>query len=95
MASSGIFPILHLVFVYGPQQVITWIAPVVKSLLCYSLGVVVYGNQLPERIWPGKFDHFGHSHQWWHLFVCGGIWWHYVAATTFVSQRTDFGMCSL
>ncbi|CAO3616978.1 unnamed protein product [Cunninghamella blakesleeana] len=95
LASSGIFPILHLTFIYGPQQVMTWIAPVAKSLLCYSLGVVVYGNQLPERIWPGKFDHFGHSHQWWHLFVCGGIWWHYVAATTFVSQRTDFGMCSL
>ncbi|CAO3591255.1 unnamed protein product [Absidia cylindrospora] len=95
LASSGVFPIGHLFAVYGPSQVISWIAPVLKSLSCYGLGVIVYGNQFPERIWPGKFDHFGHSHQWWHLFVCGGIWWNYMAATSFVAQRNEFGMCLL
>ncbi|KAI8086110.1 hemolysin-III related-domain-containing protein [Halteromyces radiatus] len=95
LASSSIFPVGHLIFVYGPAPVGLWIAPVLKSLACYGLGVIVYGNQFPERIWPGKFDHWGHSHQWWHLFVCGGIWWHYLAAASFVSQRHEFGMCIL
>ncbi|KAI8374620.1 hemolysin-III related-domain-containing protein [Radiomyces spectabilis] len=95
LASSGIVPIAHLSAVHGGTAVMTWIAPVVQSLLCYILGVAVYANQLPEVFWPGKFDHFGHSHQLWHLFVCGGIWFHYVAAKSFVSDREQFGFCQL
>ncbi|KAI8062736.1 hemolysin-III related-domain-containing protein [Gongronella butleri] len=95
LASSGVLPILHLMSEYGVGTVAAWISPVTKSLMCYAVGIVAYGFQFPESIWPGKFDHFGHSHQWWHLFVCGGIWWHYVAAKTFVAQRQEFGLCSV
>ncbi|ORZ16517.1 hemolysin-III related-domain-containing protein [Absidia repens] len=95
LASSGFIPILHLLSVYDFGHVIAWMSPVLKSILCYVVGTIVYGNRFPERFWPGRFDHFGHSHQWWHLCVCAGIWWNYVAATSYVAQRYEFGMCSL
>ncbi|ORX58310.1 HlyIII-domain-containing protein [Hesseltinella vesiculosa] len=95
LASSGILPIAHLVAVHGSGPVMEWLSPVTKSLSCYAFGTLFYGFQFPERFWPGKFDHFGHSHQVWHLFVCGGIWWHYVAATKFVAQREQFGFCAV
>lgn len=93
LAASGVLPILHLVSIHGAMHTLNWLSPLLYSILSYLLGVVVYGNQLPEAVWPGKFDHIGHSHQFWHLFVCGGIWFHYVAALGFVQERETFGLC--
>ena len=36
------------------------------------LGLVVKTAMVPERWWPGRFDIFGASHQWWHLLVNAG-----------------------
>ncbi|KAI9010517.1 hypothetical protein CLU79DRAFT_891238 [Phycomyces nitens] len=93
LASSCVLPVAHLVYEYGTDETFSWLMPVAKSLSCYGLGVVVYANHLPEAFWPGRFDHFGHSHQLWHMFVCGGIWYHYVAAVAFVGHRGQFGQC--
>lgn len=41
-----------------------WIQSIVL-LLC----AVFYASHLPEKIWPGKFDIFGQSHQIFHVFV--------------------------
>jgi len=39
-----------------------------------STGVLIYATEVPERIWPGKFDLFLHSHQIFHVFaVIAGI----------------------
>lgn len=95
LAASGAFPLGHLFSVYGYRTLMDWLSPVLKSIGCYLLGVVVYGNQWPEAFWPGKFDHLGHSHQLWHLFVCGGIWYHYTAAVSFFAQREALGLCQV
>ncbi|KAG0746029.1 hypothetical protein G6F57_006627 [Rhizopus arrhizus] len=95
LASSGAIIIVHLSFVRGIFQTFGWLTPVFKSLACYVAGVVIYGNQFPEKFWPGKFDKLGHSHQFWHLFVCGGIWYHYQAALQFAFSREDFAQCTL
>ncbi|KAI9312692.1 hemolysin-III related-domain-containing protein [Dichotomocladium elegans] len=95
LAASAAVPIFHLYTAVGAQTLFSWLTPVSKSISCYLLGVVVYGNQWPEAFWPGKFDHIGHSHQLWHLFVCGGIWYHYTAAVSFFGQRQDFGLCPI
>ncbi|CAM0139680.1 inc metabolism membrane protein [Umbelopsis sp. WA50703] len=93
LAASGVLPIFHLVNIHGAMHTLNWLSPLLYSLSSYLLGVFVYGNQLPEAVWPGKFDHIGHSHQFWHLFVCGGIWFHYIAALGFVRERETFGLC--
>jgi len=42
---------------------------VVTAMLGYYLvGFVVYTLRVPERFWPGRFDYWLHSHQWWHVF---------------------------
>jgi adiponectin receptor len=94
LASTGAIIIGHLALVRGAVETFSWLLPVFKSLACYVAGVIIYGNQFPEKFWPGKFDHIGHSHQFWHLFVCGGIWYHYQAALAFSTQRENFAQCS-
>ncbi|KAI9487848.1 MAG: hemolysin-III related-domain-containing protein [Benjaminiella poitrasii] len=93
LASSGAFVIAHLSIMRGVHETFSWLTPVFKSIACYLVGVIIYGNQFPERFWPGKFDRFGHSHQFWHIFVCGGIWFHYQAALKFATNREMFSQC--
>ncbi|KAI7907332.1 hemolysin-III related-domain-containing protein [Cokeromyces recurvatus] len=95
LASSSAFIIAHLSIVRGVYETFNWLTPVFKSIACYLVGVIIYGNQFPERFWPGKFDHLGHSHQFWHIFVCGGIWFHYQAALQFAAKRELFSQCPL
>lgn len=37
--------------------------------LMYGIGFAFYLSKFPESRWPGKFDIWFHSHQWWHVFV--------------------------
>jgi len=43
-----------------------------NSYSSYALGVLIYVSKIPERWWPGQFDIWGHSHQYWHFLVCLG-----------------------
>ena len=41
----------------------------VFSLLC----VLLFSLHQPEKAYPGKFDIWGHGHQWFHIAVNGGV----------------------
>lgn len=45
--------------------------------LSYLSGAALYAGRFPERVSPGKFDFFGHSHQIFHILVVAGAYWHF------------------
>ena len=77
--SAGV-PIVHISlfnktivgFGDGPK-VINWYF----GGFCYIFGAILYINRFPEKYFPGTFDIYGASHQLFHLFVLGGIIFHY------------------
>ncbi|KAF9337222.1 hypothetical protein BG006_005794 [Podila minutissima] len=91
MAASALLPVFHLIMIQGVGPTLEWITPLLKSMGSYLLGVFVYANQYPEKLFPGRFDHLGSSHQWWHLCVLGGVYFHFTAALTFWERRYEFG----
>lgn len=68
---SSVFPILYGIAKYGVEQ--AWLRAglgyVLLELFFYISGAALYGSRFPERLLPGKFDYFGHSHQIFHVFV--------------------------
>ena len=42
------------------------------TYLAYGIGMGLYLSHWPERVWPGRFDYIGKSHQLWHLCVVVG-----------------------
>ncbi|AGO11259.1 AaceriACL002Cp [[Ashbya] aceris (nom. inval.)] len=68
---SGLLPIITSCFYYGPME--TWTRIQLKWLtleaLLYISGAVLYGVRFPERLAPGAFDIWGHSHQIFHVLV--------------------------
>ncbi|KAF9357625.1 hypothetical protein BGX34_009282 [Mortierella sp. NVP85] len=91
MAASALLPVFHLMVIQGAGPTLEWIFPLLKSMGSYVLGVFLYANQYPERLFPGRFDHLGSSHQLWHLCVLGGVYFHFTAALSFWERRYEFG----
>ncbi|GAB0132147.1 hypothetical protein EsDP_00000591 [Epichloe bromicola] len=86
LALTGFMPMLQLSLTHGPDFVITFYSPILKSILVYFGGAIVYASKIPERWWPGMFDYIGGSHNLWHAAVLGGILFHYTAMQTFFSN---------
>lgn len=79
LAATGLAPIFQLCYTRGLYWSIYFYAPVVKSVLVYLFGALIYASKIPERWCPGFFDYVGGSHNIWHLAVLGGILFHYTA----------------
>ncbi|KAF9101934.1 hypothetical protein BGX29_005132 [Mortierella sp. GBA35] len=80
MGLSAIFPVIHGLVLYGIPLARKAIA--LDYMVCmgasYVVGALLYGTRTPERFFPGKFDHFGSSHQIFHIFVLVGVLTHFL-----------------
>jgi adiponectin receptor len=68
-----------------------FVTPLLCSLVMYMTGVFLYANHYPERLFPGWFDRWGSSHQFWHIFVVAGIWYQYCAGLHYHEHRFSYG----
>lgn len=68
---SAVLPVMAGVVHYGFHE--TWTRIQLKWVafegFLYIFGAFLYGVRFPERVAPGKFDVFGHSHQLFHILV--------------------------
>lgn len=65
----GILPAVHGTYLVGLEVAATPFRGLLEfyGLLC--IGLLSYFLRFPERLSPGTFDYWFHSHQFWHLFV--------------------------
>ncbi|CAB3405983.1 unnamed protein product [Caenorhabditis bovis] len=75
----GICPTIHWVILHGGfenNHVTKWFPNIIVLYTMIATAFIFYVSMMPERIWPGKFDVVGCSHQWWHLFILAAmIYW--------------------
>jgi len=79
MGLFGIFPLIHALWLFGISNQYLY-RPFLLFLAMgtlYVVGVFVFIARFPERLFPGKFDIWFHSHQFWHLFVLSAAIVHY------------------
>ncbi|CAO3651703.1 unnamed protein product [Mucor fragilis] len=92
MAVSSAVPVFHLVYLNGFKSTWHFFELAAVSVAMYILGVIVYANRFPEKFFPGRFDFAGlTSHAIWHVFVCLGIFFHYLASLRFYANRYTYG----
>eukprot|EP00758_Cryptobia_borreli_P018005 Tbor_TRINITY_DN6307_c0_g1::TRINITY_DN6307_c0_g1_i1::g.17817::m.17817/K07297/ADIPOR; adiponectin receptor len=65
----GIFPLFHVRYIMPAAQSTIVVQGIALMLLMYLIGVIVYILKIPERLCPGRFDIWLHSHQLWHMCV--------------------------
>jgi len=63
----GLIPASHWV-IAGPDAIVshaTW--GLAEMFFFYGTGFIVFYTHFPECLFPGRFDLFFASHQWWHI----------------------------
>ena len=85
LGATGFAPVIQLNLTRGSQWSYYFYAPVMKSVLVYLLGAIIYAMKLPEKLLPGWFDYVGGSHNIWHCMIILGILFHYMALQDFFS----------
>ncbi|WWC66721.1 uncharacterized protein I206_100626 [Kwoniella pini CBS 10737] len=83
-------PMLQLFFQHGVLRALTFVAPFGMSVAVYLIGLWFYACHFPEYKWPGKFDRWGMSHQWWHAGIVLAIWLHYRAVFVAHGMKDSF-----
>lgn len=68
---SAVLPIITGIIYFGLEETyekiqLKWVA---LGGVFYIFGAFLYGIRFPERLAPGKFDIWGHSHQLFHVLV--------------------------
>ncbi|KAI0314290.1 hemolysin-III related-domain-containing protein [Amylostereum chailletii] len=84
LALIAIAPLTHLAFLFSTQAMLSFISPVVPSLLSYVAGLFFYVSHFPERITPPRWGPAlawlgGGSHAIWHAFIVLAISQHRAA----------------
>uniref|UniRef100_A0A1A9UXF8 Progestin and adipoQ receptor family member 3 n=1 Tax=Glossina austeni TaxID=7395 RepID=A0A1A9UXF8_GLOAU len=79
-AAYGVIPFLHWTIMMGglENELVRLMVPrvIIMYALCF-IAFVIYAAKIPERWLTGKVDFFGHSHNWWHLFILAAFYhWH-------------------
>ncbi|XP_064605607.1 adiponectin receptor protein-like [Liolophura sinensis] len=92
---SGVIPALHYVITDGFYHAINkaslgWL---VLMAFLYIAGAVIYAVRIPERLFPGKFDIWGQSHQIFHVFVVAAAFVHYHGISEIANYRLTLGDC--
>lgn len=80
MSATGIIPILHQVINLGPfhDRITIQAYSIFWMCVIYSAGLLTLVSKIPERFSKsGRFDHWGNSHQIWHVLVAVAVYAHY------------------
>ncbi|KAH6925560.1 hypothetical protein HPB50_007131 [Hyalomma asiaticum] len=86
----GLVPTFHWLYLAPPYM---WlIMPRVALIFVYAaVSYLILAGRFPERLWPGRCDYLGASHQIWHVLVLlMTYWWH---ETAFEFIRCKNGLC--
>ncbi|CAJ1037132.1 Haemolysin-III related, putative [Leishmania lindenbergi] len=94
LTSIGILPTIHMFFALPTnEQTLPLYRGMFLMLAIYSVGMVIYIFQVPERWYPGRFDVWLHSHQLWHFFVlCAAVVHYFTCIGAFQMWRVTRGV---
>ncbi|GAM88240.1 hypothetical protein ANO11243_062730 [Dothideomycetidae sp. 11243] len=95
LAVSAMLPNLHSAGLLGWTQAceqigLQWYLAEGLALL---VGVALFVGRLPERLSPGRFDVWGHSHQLFHIAAVVGAACHVVAISAGLRYRHQYRDC--
>lgn len=93
IAATGIFHSIHLNGWEFTREHIN-LEYLVLEVFLYLLGACIYAARIPESWFPGRLDHWFHSHQVWHVLVVSAAYCHYRAAVPLIHFCLSNDTCS-
>ncbi|KAF4549814.1 ADIPOR-like receptor IZH2-like protein [Elsinoe fawcettii] len=95
MGVSGFVPMIDSLAHYGWAHSMRYsIHYYLIEMLLELLGAATYGCRVPERFAPGRFDIWGHSHQFFHLFSAAAALVHLAGLANALRNTKSFDRCA-
>lgn len=87
---------IHSLFLIGLKEMqdYLYIEYFVAELGFYLLGASIYASRVPEKWFPGRLDHWFHSHQVWHVLIILAAFCHYKGSLHTLHNRLTLDSCS-
>lgn len=71
---AGVLPLIHIQSIEREDAVRSYyVWSVACVYACMIVATGFYISRVPERIFPGEFDYYGSSHNFWHMFVLAAL----------------------
>jgi len=68
---------------YEQKDVFLW--KYLNTYITYAIGFIFFFTGFPERMFPGRLDFIGHSHQIWHILIVLGTIQYYIAIKAYAT----------
>ena len=88
----SLVPLFHWVSLVGgftSEEAKLFFYKLIITFGLYAAGGVFYAMQFPERMYAGRFDIIGHSHQIWHALVLAGSIMFYTSMQEYWMYRIE------
>lgn len=91
----GVAPILHSSSLSGFQYSYQYLSGnwLLFLAISYLIGAAIYAVRIPERLWPGKFDLFFHSHQYLHVSTIFSVSFHFYGMWRLANFQLHYASC--
>jgi len=91
----GFVPAAHFIIAWGWQRALKELQIVYMGSggASYIFGAFLYGIRVPERLFPGRCDLWGQSHQIFHVLVVAGALAHLKGLSVMADYRLQEGAC--
>ncbi|KAJ3665493.1 hypothetical protein Zmor_000986 [Zophobas morio] len=96
-AAYGVVPTLHWAIHMGwfESPIVCLLLPrVIGMYMITGTAFCIYITKVPERFCSGKFDYFGHSHQWWHILVLAALYYWHCTGMIYLDYRFNHACAS-
>jgi adiponectin receptor len=87
--------VIHGIYLSGWQFVKAHMSIefLLMEVVLYLLGAYIYAARIPEVWFPGRLDHWFHSHQIWHVLIVLAAYCHYRASIPLAHIRLTYDTC--
>jgi len=86
--SFSLILIYHWYIIIGgleSEQASVFLWKYFNTYLIYGIGFIFFFTGYPERMFPGRLDYLGNSHQIWHIMVLFGAIQYYIAMRAYAT----------
>jgi len=91
LMAFGIIPSIHWAILVPLPESELFLWRVIVFYLIVAASVFFYVSCFPEIYYPGKFDFFFSSHQFWHVLIASATLWWYFVCFGFASYHQEYG----
>lgn len=80
LVAFGIIPAVHWAIISDLKEVKLFFTNIVNLYIILGIAFLIFVTKVPERIFPGKFDAVGSSHNVWHILTAYAfVFWRHAA----------------